>query len=196
MDVVIKELSPELLNDYLYFFENVAHTDNKEWDRCYCLNYCSDDQSKIKGYTEFDADARRKYAVEYVKSGIIKGYLAYINGQVAGWCNVNDKKDCHKCFGNFFIYGNTKIAEDDSKILSLFCFTVAPDFRGKHIATMLLNRVIDDAKKRGYDYIEGYPEKGEVDQYYNYCGPEKLYKNAGFTLWGSTEKRNIMRKKL
>ena len=42
----------------------MAHTDNKEWDRCYCLNYCSDDQSKIKGYTEFDADDRRKYAKE------------------------------------------------------------------------------------------------------------------------------------
>lgn len=61
---------------------------------------------------------------------------------------------------------------------------------------MLLLRVIDDATKRGYGYLEGYPEKDEVDQYYNYCGPEKLYKNAGFTLWGTTEKRNIMRRNL
>lgn len=38
MNIEIHKLTPERLNDFLYFFENVAHTDNKEWDRCYCLN--------------------------------------------------------------------------------------------------------------------------------------------------------------
>lgn len=196
MNIIIKELTPALLDDFLYFFEHVAHTDNKEWDRCYCLNYCSDDQSKIDGYTEFDDDKRREYAIGYVKSGIIKGYLAYENDNVVGWCNVNERKDCLKCFGNFFIYGDTIPKKDESKVLSIFCFTVSPKYRGKHIATMLLNRVIEDAYKNGYDYLECYPEKGEVDVYYNYCGPVKLYENAGFKEWGNTQKRNIMRKKL
>jgi len=34
-NINICKLTPEKLDDYLYFFENVAHTDNKEWDRCY-----------------------------------------------------------------------------------------------------------------------------------------------------------------
>lgn len=32
----IYKLTPERLDDYLYFFENVAHTDNKESNRLPC----------------------------------------------------------------------------------------------------------------------------------------------------------------
>lgn len=68
MSIRICRLTPELLDDYLYFFENVAHTDNKEWDRCYCLNYCSEANA---GRDFSSLDVRREYAIKYVKSGKI-----------------------------------------------------------------------------------------------------------------------------
>lgn len=78
----------------------------------------------------------------------------------------------------------------------IVCFTVAPSMRGKHVATAFLERVIKDAKKDGYEYLESYPNKEETDMYYNYVGPIELYKKFGFEEWGETENRLIFRKNL
>jgi hypothetical protein len=132
MNIKILKLTPELLDDYLYFFENVAHADNKEWDRCYCLNYCSDDNGNI----DFSSpDIRREYAIKYVKSGKIQGYLAYSENEVVGWCNANSKLGCMKCRGWRLISNSDIDFDPNLKIKSIFCFTVAPEMRRKGIAT-------------------------------------------------------------
>ena len=59
------------------------------------------------------------------------------------------------------ILGETQAVEESISVKSVFCFTVAPAMRGKHIATALLERVIQDARKEGYDYIESYPNKSK-----------------------------------
>lgn len=194
-NIDICRLTYKQLNDYLYFFENVAHTDNKEWDRCYCVNFCSDNNTELADILR-DAGQRRKYAIKYVNEGIIQGYLAYYEGKVIGWCNTNDRANCLQCFGWQIISGNSETIKDRRKVKSVFCFTVAPAMRGRNIATALLEQVIKDAKQDGYDYIESYPNKSESDIYYNFVGPIGLYKKFGFELYGETENRIILRKKL
>ena len=194
-NIDICRLTSKQLNDYLYFFENVAHTDNKEWDRCYCVNFCSDNNLEVAEILR-DPDERRKYAIKYVNEGIIQGYLAYYEGKVIGWCNANDRANCLKCFGWQIISGNSETIEDKRKVKSVFCFTIAPAMRGKKIATALLDQVIKDAKQEGYDYIECYPNKTESDIYYNFVGPMGLYKKFGFELYSETENRLVLRKKL
>lgn len=194
-EIDIFKLTPDRLNDYLYFFENVAHTDNNEWDRCYCLNFCSDNNIEIADILR-DANQRREYAIKYVNEGIIQGYLAYHEGQVIGWCNANDRADCLHCFGWQIISGNSKTTKESKKVKSIFCFTIAPKMRGKHIATALLERVIQDACQDGYDFIESYPNKTASDMYYNFVGPMELYKKFGFKQYGETENRLVLRKKL
>ena len=39
MSVIIKSLGPELTDDFLYFFDNLAFSDNPEWAGCYCHFY-------------------------------------------------------------------------------------------------------------------------------------------------------------
>ena len=82
------------------------------------------------------------------------------------------------------------------KIKSVFCFAVAPDCRGKGVARALLERVIEDAKQDGFEYIEAYPNKEETDIYFNYVGPMGLYKKLGFELFAETKWRAVLRKKL
>lgn len=193
----IYRLTPERLDDYLYFFENVAHTDNKEWDRCYCLNYCSAHNAEVVDFDLFDAEQRREYAIKYVREGVIQGYLAYHNGQVIGWCNANDRSDCMRCYGwQQYIAGKGEMKQEASKIKSIFCFTVAPEMRGKHVATALLERVVQDAREDGYEYLEAYPNKEDTDMFYNYVGPVGLYQKFGFEKYGETDERFIFRKKL
>lgn len=39
MEIIIKPLSLDLLDDWLYFFEKVGFADNPEWSGCYCRYY-------------------------------------------------------------------------------------------------------------------------------------------------------------
>lgn len=39
MNIAIKPLAPELVEDYLFFFDNMVFTENPEWSACYCFSY-------------------------------------------------------------------------------------------------------------------------------------------------------------
>lgn len=198
MNVEIYKLTPERLSDFLYFFENIAHSDNKEWDRCYCINYCAAHNNYITARKKFtNPNVRRKYAVDYVNSGQMQAYLAYVGGNAIGWCNTNDRNNCLHCYGWKKYIADKRIDKNvKEKVKSVFCFTIAPNMRGKGIATALLERVIEDAKKDGYEYLEAYPNKEETDMYYNYVGPVELYRKFGFELYTETKWRLVLRKRL
>ena len=199
METTIRRLTPDQLDDYLYFFENVAHTDNKEWDKCYCLNYCATDNCALQESFANEC-TRREYATRYVTQGIIQGYLAYQAEKPVGWCNVNDRQPCTLSAGwNFFIDPQQILSKQEQaacKTKSIFCFTVAPALRGRGIATALLEKVVSDAQHDGYNYLEAYPNKTESDVYYNYVGPLGLYRKFGFEPFAETEHRLVMRKRL
>lgn len=196
MSIEIRKLTPELLDDYLYFFENVAHEDNEDEDRCYCVCWCSDDHRKGKDFSS--PEKRRNYAVQYINSGIIQGYLAYCNDQVVGWCNANTKSECLNCISwlRFMTCAKTTESASDIKIKSIFCFTVAPNMRRKGIAKQLLDRVCKDAADDGFDFIEAYPNKEFVNVFRDFMGPYDLYKKYGFTIHEETEHTLVMRKHL
>lgn len=196
MDIEVYKLTPERLNDFLYFFENVAHTDNKEWDRCYCISYCAAHNNRTKK-NFLDPDVRKLAAINYINKGLMQGYLAYADGNVIGWCNANDRNDCMHCYGwKNHIASFSVDRKSKERVKSIFCFTVAPDFRGKGVASAMLEKVIADAKNDGYEYLEAYPNKQEADMYYSYVGPLKLYEKYGFELYTETKWRLVLRKKL
>lgn len=190
----IVRLSPEYLPDFLYFFEHVAHTDFPEWDRCYCLDYCATDNCEEARTAFRDPDVRREYAIRYVNEGILQGYLAYADGQAIGWCNANDRAACRPCAGYREMIRERE--DDDLKVKSVFCFTVAPAMRGQHIATAIMERVIADAEEAGYDAVEGYPDKEAEDVYYNFPGHQAFYRKFGFVAVGEGEGRLIVQKRL
>ncbi len=198
MNIEIHKLTPERLNDFLYFFENVAHTDNKDWDRCYCINYCAAHNNYLTAKKKFaNPDVRKLSAIDYINKGLMQGYLAYADGNVIGWCNANDRNDCMHCYGwKNHIASKAIDRKSKEKVKSVFCFTVAPDFRGKGVASAMLEKVIADAKSDGYEYLEAYPNKQEADMYYSYVGPLKLYEKYGFESYTETKWRLVLRKKL
>lgn len=190
----IYKLTPERLDDYLWFFENVAHSDNDMWAVCYCIDYCA----AANAHTDLsDLAVRRQYAIDYVNRGTIQGYLAYHDGRVVGWCNANRKADCMDCVGwREEISPERHDGAQARTVKSAFCFTVDPAMRGQGIAEALLRRVIDDAREEGYAVLEGYPNRGESDMYNDYVGPLKLYEKLGFAITGETSRGYIVQKKL
>ena len=189
----IVRLSPEHIPDYLDFFEHTAHTDYPEWDRCYCLNFSAVDNIREAETIFLDPDVRRAYAADYIHKGLLRGWLAYADGKVVGWCNANDRNRCLPSFGSRFIYGDAVPQKDEEKVLSIYCFTVAPALRGRGVATALLQRVLEDALKGGWDCVEAYPEKDTADVYNNFPGFPRLYEKLGFQRTGETAKRLVYR---
>ncbi|HOP11304.1 MAG TPA: GNAT family N-acetyltransferase [Oscillospiraceae bacterium] len=189
MELEIRALTPELLGDYLEFFDHVAFSDHPEWASCYCLAFHFE-----PAWDAEDAgldNPWRERAIQFVRKGKLKGYLAYADGKVSGWCNANDK--------SAYSALAPELCEPDNqakKILSVVCFLVAPNLRGKGIATKLLERACTDAEAAGYDFIEVYPPSGECDQFEAYHGTRPLFEKMGFVVTKNLGKTSIMRKYL
>ena len=135
-----------------------------------------------------------------VESGELQGYLAYDGGMAVGWCNANDRLNYCRV-GEFDLasvppdepYGGCM---DRGEVKSVVCFEISPGYRGKGIATQLLEKAVRDARTDGYAYAEAYPAKGGSLQGLAFTGPVRLYEKAGFKV--AEEKGNmlIMRKQL
>ena len=134
-----------------------------------------------------------------VKECRICGYLAFDNGIAVGWCNANDRMKYFRV-GAFDL---DHVPEDralsdcqhEKQIKSIVCFEISPEYRGKGIATQLLDRVCADALAEGYEYVEAYPSD-QVQSSLAFTGPVRLYEKAGFTEFSRIGSTIVMRKKL
>jgi len=191
MDIDIRPLTPALLEDYLYFFNNVAFTDHPEWSQCYCVHFHWNDRCEA----EFESGEKRgsDWAVQMILSGVIKGYLAYSDGKVVGWCNANDKRGYDLLRKRPELWDD---ADQGSKTKAVVCFLVAPALRGRGIASRLLQRACADAANEGYDWIEAYPPAGACDMYIAHHGTVPLFEKHGFSVYKALARDVIMRKGL
>jgi len=198
MDINIRKLSPDLIDDYFYFFDNVAFTDNSDWAECYCIYYHFTDEhaAEKKEFTLAHAGEcfNRILAKRLIREGTISGYLAYLDGAVVGWCNVNDKA----IYDRLSREKSPELWDDRDtceKVKSVVCFAIAPDMRRKGIATAMLTKACEDAAAEGYSFFEAYPEKGGVNSR-SYHGPLSIYEKLGFTVYRELADFSIVRKKL
>ncbi len=196
MKIEIRRLSPDLVDDYVTFFDTTPHADNKEEHRCYCVWWCNDD-CEGKDFTS-SVDARRNWAIRYVNGSNIQGYLAYSDGKVVGWCNANTKADCLTCYcwRQFMGLVSTEESPPHTQVKSVFCFAIAPEMRRKGLAKLLLDRVCQDAAEDGFDVVEAYPKKVFVSEAEDFMGPVELYRRCGFSVFYETDGQLVMRKLL
>ena len=198
MKYEIKRLSVELIDDYLHFFDITPHSEQPNNDdcKCYCVWWCSEnqDQSLCDQYLA-SKEGRRLYAATKIAEGKIRGYLAYSEGKVVGWCNANQKNACYNCYcwRNFMGEVKKDVAE---RVKSVFCFAVSPEYRRKGIATSLLETVCTEAKAEGFDYVEAYPNRDFQNQAEDFMGAFAMYEKAGFYEDYLAGQKIVMRKKL
>lgn len=192
MELEIKRLSPKLADDYVHFFDITPHDEYVDAHKCYCVCWCADD---YEGKDFSTAEKRRAAAHRYVQEGIIQGYLAYHNGNPIGWCNANTKADCLKCY-SWRMFMKDVHVDPQLRIKSIFCFVIAPQYQRQGVASMLLNRVVEDAGKEGFDAVEAYPNKHFQSVSADFMGPAAMYERRGFLTVAQTEQKYVMRKAL
>lgn len=162
----IKELTSDLINDWFDFFENRAFSDHNEWHGCYCTACYYPKPSEYNN----QSNRKKEYAKWLINTGRMCGYLAYEDNKVVGWVNANNK----------IYFTSLSGTSHHENILSIVCFIVEKEYRGKGIATRLLQEIVNEAKKKGYSIIEAYPKQRVKSEYGQWNGPYEMYKKNGF----------------
>lgn len=191
MEIEIKKLTPDMADEYLRYFEEVAFTDHDEWANCYCLeSHLPREENEA---TFQDREFRRNTARKMVEDGLMQGYLVYSGGAAIGWCNAGDKVDYEPIMaeGEFETMKNPHRGQ----IKVVYCFELAPGYRGKGISHQLLEQIIQDAKEEGYSWLEAFPF-ADRDFEYQYHGPVPLYEKHGFVQIAEKSWFRIMQRKL
>jgi GNAT superfamily N-acetyltransferase len=193
--ITVRELKPDLLSDYLTFFDN-AFSDFPDWADCYCGFYDTPG-------SDWDASAEsgpvhRAARSERITAGKARGLLAYINGKPVGWCNAQPRTQ----FVNMRSY-KVALTAPEEPVGSIMCFLVAPDHRRKGISTALLHAACDMFHRDGLRIAEAYPTTNPRKRFgdipwaeANYKGPLNLYLKNGFKIHQQLERFAIVRRQL
>ena len=191
----IRPLLPELARDYFDFFETRAFTDDAPW-RCYCQIWhetAAERESVPEGLSEAGlGDLARRSAAEQIASGVLRGYLAYDGGRAVAWCHADDRSR----FPADSACGPHLHAPPEAREMAVVCFEIAPEYRGKGLATALLERVIADARAGGYRAVVAFPVERAERFTWDFTGPVRLYEKAGFTVASRDGESLVVRLKL
>ena len=106
------------------------------------------------------------------------GVLAFVDGQVAGWCSSAPKATYRA-----LVNSRTIPHVDDAGAWSAVCFVVRKGFRRRGLMHELLGGAVEHARASGAIVIEGYPVEPEgdrVEQGSAYVGTVRLFEAHGF----------------
>lgn len=190
MEIKIKPIQPELIDDFLYFFDNIAFADNPDWGVCYC--HFHHFNGKIEEWIKRTGEENRNASKQLILSRKMNGYLAYLENHPVGWCKADLKK-------NFPMLLQDKELDIpfDGKLGAVVCFIIAYEYRRQGIARKLLQYICSDFKDQDYDCIEAYPRKGnKLSDAHHYHGPLSLFNSEGFLIFKEYKKFYIVRKYL
>lgn len=196
MDLRFKKLTPDMAEDFISYFDNEAFSDHDDWKGCYCLESHLPREENEKDISDgkiIHIEERRQKARKLIAQGIMTGYLVYDGDKAVAWCNAGDKTDYFPICDAEELFGTDKL--EKGKIKILYCIDIAPDYRGKGLANLIMERVLEDARKEGYSCVEGYPFSDKNIEY-QYKGPVRLYEKYGFELYADRSWFYIMRKAL
>lgn len=171
--VTVRPLTPGLREDWLRFFDRDAFMDNPTWADCYRRFYLfPGDQAAFNRIT---AAENRADMDERIARRRARGYLAYADETVIGWCHAAPRAwfprpDAHE---------SAHTSADG--VGSMVCFVVAAPYRGQGVARHLLDAACDGLRESGSRIAEAYPRRDAEGDAASYHGPLPLYLAAGFT---------------
>ena len=104
----------------------------------------------------------------------MRGYLAYQDGKVVGWCNAAPRDLLHALDGD--------LVSGSEEIGCILCFVVSPAMRGRGIARSLLSAACEGLRAQGLLYVEANPRPNATGSGENHFGPMSMYLSVGFAV--------------
>ena len=170
--VKVRALSPELLPDFLKFFDGGAFSDNPKWSSCYCQCFY-EDHSVVK-WSDRTASQNRALACKRIQGQSMQGFLAYSDESPVGWCNAAPRHLLRAL--------DDEPTPDAEQVGAIICFLVEPSHRGRGVARKLLEAACDGLRQQGLRIAEANPRTAATSAAENHFGPLSLYLSAGFSV--------------
>ncbi|ARU51225.1 GNAT family N-acetyltransferase [Cellulosimicrobium cellulans] len=136
---------------------------------CWCMSYRD---------SRVSAEDRPGFMADLCTTDPGPGVLAYVDGEVAGWCSVAPRSTYRRLMN-----ARTIPFVDDLDAWSAVCFVVRAGYRRRGLMHHLLAGAVEHAAAHGAPAVEGYPVDtgGErVDVISGYVGTVALFERAGF----------------
>ena len=140
--------------------------------------WCQAPRGRAVGCGRSEPRARREALRSQLDEEPPAGMLAYIDGEVAGWCGFAPRPRLPRLERS-----RTIPRIDDLPVWSILCFNVRVGYRRRGVAAALLDGVIEYARRSGAPGLEAYPidpEGGRVDTSFGYVGVTPMFERAGF----------------
>jgi len=179
--ITVEPVIEDRLDDWAAFFDHDSHAGNPVGGACYCTEAHVIEAGKPPpphpGWR-----AHRELMLDLLRTGRAFGYLAYADGRAAGWINASKRSDytLHRV--------GAGARPDDSDVVGIACFVIAPPYRRHGLAAQLLDRVIIEAPTRGVRWVEAYPFNEGARPASNHRGPRAMFEERGFEV---VEQRSI-----
>ncbi|MBU1493955.1 MAG: GNAT family N-acetyltransferase [Actinobacteria bacterium] len=144
---------------------------------CWCAWWLLDN----RGWEEAGADGRRELIERMVADGEVPGLLAYADGEPMGWVALGPRyRYARMMSARSRVY--KPLDDDPSWVIN--CFFMDKGWRGKGVATALLEAAVGYARSQGAERIEGYPKDTSLRKISNadlFVGSLQMFLEAGFT---------------
>lgn len=169
--IEVRPVTPDLYAD-----ADAIFTSSPETARCYCMWFIM----PVREYRAGGREANRRLFCELVEEVSNPfGLLAYLDGEVVGWCAAGPRSRYARAVRTPTFKGRDP-AEDDAVWL-VPCFYVRKDARRRGVSRALLEAAVDLAGQRGASAIEGFPfAEGAYRSRDGMVGVESLFASCGF----------------
>lgn len=193
LDLEIHPLSAERLPDLRALFDQGGDP-----RRCQCAWW----RTPASGWGDWTRERNQRVLGELAGHDPAPGLVAYANGgtEAVGWVSLGPRE-------HFVRLERSKVLArlDDAPVWSIVCFIVARRWRGRGVATALLDAAVAFARHHGATLIEAYPvdpARGRVPPASAFMGPQPMFERAEFEVVGhrqwnaGTPPRPILRRAL
>lgn len=109
------------------------------------------------------------------------GYLAYVDGRPAGWCQVGPRDRLQKLVRQYGL-------PPDPEVWAVSCMMILPAHRGQGVASTLLSEVLKDLGGRGVRRVQAFPKRKDDP----WTGPESMFVGAGFRVVRDDPERPVL----
>lgn len=168
----IRPLSPDLAETFSHYLTNLDFSNTPHWASCFCRYYqttCSFEEWRNRSL-----ETNRNEALQEIKNGNMRGYLAFDGETCVGWCNANDITNFPR------IYPDVEPFCRGKRVGCTICFLIHPLHRGKGLARELLARAISDFRAAGFDAMLALPVETADAGQRRYRGTLHMYQQAGY----------------
>jgi GNAT superfamily N-acetyltransferase len=156
--------------------------------------WCQAPRGLAIGYGTSRPGVRRNALRDQLEEEPPAGMLAYVDGEVAGWCGFGVRPRLPRLERSKTI---PKI--DEQPVWSVLCFNVRVGYRRRGVAAALLEGVVDYARRSGAPGVEAYPidpDGSRVDVGFGYVGVTPMFEKLGFRRIVETAARSDRRPRI